>query len=49
MQKGDVKETYADISNLSSITNYHPQTSIEEGIANFVNWYKEYYAIEIAQ
>ena len=25
--------------------NYHPKTSIEEGIKKFINWYKEYYQI----
>lgn len=43
MQQGDVTATYANIDNLSSLTGYSPSTSIEEGIKNFVDWYKEYY------
>ncbi len=43
MQQGDVAATYANIDNLSSLTGYSPSTSIEDGIRNFVDWYKEYY------
>ena len=43
MQPGDVKETNADISKLEKITGYKPQINIEEGIKNFIKWYKEYY------
>ncbi len=41
--KGDVVETYADISSLQDIYNYKPNTSIAKGIKNFINWYKTYY------
>lgn len=41
---GDVERTYADISELQKICNYHPKTSIEQGIKNFYDWYKEYNA-----
>lgn len=43
MQPGDVHETYADISDLEKEVGYHPAISIEEGIRNFVDWYREYY------
>lgn len=43
MQNGDVKETYADISDLNSLINYLPKTKLEDGIQYFVDWYKEYY------
>ena len=43
MQKGDVKETNANITKLEKITGYKPQINIEEGIKNFIKWYKEYY------
>lgn len=43
MQKGDVYETYADIDELVKDTGFKPKTSIEEGLAKFVSWYKEYY------
>ena len=44
MQPGDVPATVADISKLRKL-GWEPKTRIEEGIANFVNWYREYYKI----
>ncbi len=46
MQPGDVKKTWADSSELYRVTGYTPNTSIREGIASFVNWYKKYYRQE---
>ena len=43
MQMGDVKRTWADVSELIKDYNYKPSTSIEEGIKQFITWYKEYY------
>jgi UDP-glucuronate 4-epimerase len=43
MQPGDVPETFADVSDLIQAVGYAPATPIEEGIARFVAWYKEYY------
>ena len=43
MQAGDVKDTYADVSNLVDAVGYQPSTPIEVGIENFVNWYNTYY------
>ena len=43
MQKGDVPETWSDNSLLHSLTGYRPNTSVEEGVAAFVSWYREYY------
>jgi UDP-glucuronate 4-epimerase len=43
MQPGDVPITYADIDELSADTGFRPSTGIEEGIANFVEWYRDYY------
>lgn len=43
LQQGDVPETYADIDELMTLTGFKPQTTIETGIANFVDWYKSYY------
>ncbi len=40
MQLGDVKETYADISKISSDYGFEPTTSLEEGVAKFVRWFK---------
>jgi UDP-glucuronate 4-epimerase len=43
MQPGDVVRTYADVSDLEEDIDFKPDTSIEEGIGKFVEWYKEYY------
>jgi UDP-glucuronate 4-epimerase len=43
VQPGDVLITYADIANLIEDTGFKPTTSIEDGIAKFVDWYKSYY------
>jgi UDP-glucuronate 4-epimerase len=45
LQAGDVLETYADVSDLVNDINYHPNTSIDTGIANFVKWYRNYYSV----
>jgi len=44
LQVGDVPATWADIEALQQDVGYTPATRVEEGIAQFVNWYKEYYA-----
>jgi UDP-glucuronate 4-epimerase len=44
MQDGDVSETWADISDLKNQLGYQPKVSVKEGVKNFVDWYKEYYA-----
>jgi UDP-glucuronate 4-epimerase len=43
MQPGDVLSTSADTSDLETATGFRPQTSIEDGLANFVTWYRAYY------
>ncbi|WP_457574564.1 NAD-dependent epimerase [Desulfolithobacter sp.] len=45
MQDGDVPATYADVSDLVREINFKPDTSIEEGIQKFVDWYREYYKV----
>lgn len=45
MQPGDVQRTYADVSDLERDINFKPNTSIENGLSKFVEWYKEYYNI----
>lgn len=47
MQPGDVLRTYADVEDLERDIGFRPSTSIEEGIGKFVDWYKDYYKIEI--
>ncbi len=39
-QPGDVPVTYADVSKAKKLLGYEPVVRIEEGIKNFVNWYK---------
>ncbi len=41
MQPGDVDRTYADVSKAKKLIGYEPKTSFEQGIKNFVEWYKE--------
>jgi len=41
MQPGDVEKTYADVSKAGRLIGYSPKVTFEQGIKNFVNWYKE--------
>ncbi|MEI3400899.1 MAG: GDP-mannose 4,6-dehydratase [Clostridia bacterium] len=41
MQPGDVNRTFADISKAKRMLGYEPKISFEEGIQNFVEWYKK--------
>jgi UDP-glucuronate 4-epimerase len=43
MQPGDVPDTWADVSALRRDVGYAPNTSIEDGVARFVKWYRGYY------
>ena len=43
MQDGDVPATEADVSALQADFDYRPRTTINEGIARFVEWYRSYY------
>jgi UDP-glucuronate 4-epimerase len=43
MQAGDVADTFADVSELIRDMDYKPSTPIEVGVANFVDWYRQYY------
>lgn len=45
MQPGDVPATYADIEDLARDIGFRPSTTIEEGIARFVKWYRDYHGI----
>lgn len=44
MQAGDVPATWADATLLTTLTGYTPRTQVREGVANFVAWYRDYYA-----
>lgn len=43
MQPGDVYQTYADVSELMKDFDFKPDTSIEEGLRRFVEWFNGYY------
>jgi UDP-glucuronate 4-epimerase len=43
MQPGDVPATMADVSNLEQAVGFRPRTTVEEGVAKFVAWYRDYY------
>lgn len=43
MQPGDVEKTWADVSPLQEDYSYNPIVDINEGVPNFINWYKNYY------
>jgi len=43
LQAGDMPESEADVSELIASVGYRPKVSVEEGVANFVRWYREYY------
>jgi UDP-glucuronate 4-epimerase len=45
MQPGDVLRTYADVTDLERDIDFRPNTSIEEGLSRFVDWYREYYNV----
>jgi len=45
LQLGDVPATYADIALLEDAVGFRPSTSIEEGVARFIEWYRSYYHI----
>ena len=43
MQPGDVYQTYADIDDLFEATQYKPSMSVDQGVEEFVLWYKKFY------
>ena len=45
MQDGDVPATEANIDSIVDDLGYHPKTDVNEGIAKFVSWYRDYYKI----
>lgn len=44
MQPGDVPITYADVSELGEAIGFSPHTSLEDGLREFVAWYRDYYS-----
>ena len=45
MQPGDVKATSADTKLLEQLIDFKPHTSVEVGIKNFVDWYRDFYEV----
>ncbi|MEZ8046048.1 NAD-dependent epimerase [Vibrio sp. 10N.237.312.C02] len=43
MQPGDVYQTYAETQDLFAVTGYTPKVSIKEGVAEFIQWYRDFY------
>lgn len=46
MQPGDVYQTYADVTELERDFGFKPSTPLEEGLARFAEWYREYYQVD---
>ena len=45
MQPGDVPATYADVEDLARAVDFRPATSIEDGVARFTRWYRDFYRV----
>ena len=45
MQPGDVPATYADVDDLMRDVGFRPATSIADGIARFIDWYRAYHRL----
>ena len=45
MQPGDVPATYADVEALAQAVDFRPATTIEDGIARFTRWYRDFYKV----
>ncbi|HGM5805738.1 TPA: NAD-dependent epimerase [Serratia marcescens] len=46
MQPGDVMDTSADTEELYRDIGFKPETSVEEGVKRFVDWYKAFYQVQ---
>jgi UDP-glucuronate 4-epimerase len=45
LQMGDVPRTWADVTDLGEVIGFHPRTTVNQGIAQFLKWYKAYFRI----
>jgi UDP-glucuronate 4-epimerase len=45
LQLGDVPDTYADVDDLVKEFNYKPSMSVNQGVSNFIEWYKKYHKL----
>ncbi|WEX09056.1 NAD-dependent epimerase/dehydratase family protein [Chelativorans sp. AA-79] len=48
MQLGDVKETFADIDAIRRLCGFEPRVSIDDGLPQFVSWFRSYHGAEAA-
>lgn len=48
MQPGDVEKTWADVHSLQKDFGYTPDTSIAQGVSEFIKWYKNYYSSSVS-
>jgi UDP-glucuronate 4-epimerase len=46
IQSGDVLESFADIEKSTKLLNYNPTTNIQEGVPQFIDWYKYYSSLD---
>ena len=47
LQLGDVPDTWANVDDLVADVGYQPSTPVEVGVRNFVDWYLDYYKVEL--
>ena len=47
LQPGDVPDTWADTADLVADVGYQPSTPVEEGVKRFVEWYVDYYGVDL--
>lgn len=45
IQPGDIPDTYADMDDLVTQFGYRPATRVEDGVAAFVRWYRDFYGV----
>lgn len=47
LQAGDVPETYANVEDLFRDIDFKPETTIQEGVNKFIDWYLDYYGVKL--
>lgn len=45
LQPGDVLETSADTKALYEVIGFKPETTVKDGVKNFVDWYRDFYKV----
>lgn len=45
LQPGDVQDTFADSSALEQMVGYKPSVSVDDGVKQFVDWYRDFYRV----